>query len=150
MRAGQRWVIWPDLIEQIVFYPSNFQRCCPENYADNPTLCRECYLAVDALAKLRTPTPEAAPLLLAVMAHLAQGLDLRPLRPALHLNLLSTPPSQLIKLASAIKVRRMQPLCPLASAPRQPWPVPLVMQHSRSLRRLVSSHVLVHADTHAC
>lgn len=59
---------------------------------------------VDALAKLRTPTPEASPLLLAIMAHLAQGLELRPLLPALHLNLLSTPPSQLIKLANAIKV----------------------------------------------
>lgn len=59
---------------------------------------------VDALAKLRTPTPEASPLLLAVMAHLAQGLELRPSRPALHLNLRSTPPSQLIKLANAIKV----------------------------------------------
>eukprot|EP00892_Ulva_mutabilis_P007220 jgi/Ulvmu1/4870/UM020_0156.1 len=63
----------------------------------------ECYLVVDALAKLRTPTPEAAPLLLAIMAHLASGLELRPLRPALRHNLLSTPPSQLIKLATAIK-----------------------------------------------
>lgn len=72
-------------------------------------MCRECYLVVDALAKLRTPTPEASPLLLAVMAHLAQGLDLRPQRPALHLNLLGTPPSQLIKLANAIKVRPRPP-----------------------------------------
>lgn len=85
--------------------------------------CRECYLVVDALAKLRTPTPEAAPLLLSVMAHLAQGLELRPLRPALHLNLLSTPPSQLIKLASAIKVRprgRSRAAC--SSAHRQYTP----------------------------
>jgi hypothetical protein len=57
------------------------------------------------MEKLRTPTPEATPLLLGIMAHLSEGISIRPTKPALRANILSTPPSQLIKLAVALKVR---------------------------------------------
>lgn len=67
--------------------------------------CREVYLVVDGLVKLRAPTTEVAPLLLSMMAHLTEGLDIRPTKPALHMHLLTTPPSQLLKLAHGIKAR---------------------------------------------
>lgn len=71
--------------------------------------CREVYLIADGLAKLHAPTPEVAPLLLSMMAHLSEGLDIRPTKPALHMNIMTTPPSQLLKLAHSIKVRRHLP-----------------------------------------
>jgi hypothetical protein len=66
--------------------------------------CREAYHVVDGLYKLGVPTPQATPLLLAIMSHLTDGLDIRPIKPALHANIVSTPPSQLIKLAMALRV----------------------------------------------
>jgi hypothetical protein len=65
---------------------------------------RDAYLVMDGLYKLGVPTPDAMPLLLAIMSHLMDGLDIRPRKPALHANIISTPPSQLIKLAVALKV----------------------------------------------
>jgi hypothetical protein len=64
------------------------------------------YLVADGLAKLRAPAAEAAPLLLAALAHLSAGLALRPTKPVLHVHLCSTPPSVLLKLATAVRVRR--------------------------------------------
>jgi hypothetical protein len=86
---------------------------------------RDAYLVMDGLYKLGVPTPDAMPLLLAIMSHLMDGLDIRPRKPALHANIISTPPSQLIKLAVALKV----PNCLLYALHMMPAYMILVPTH---------------------
>ena len=66
---------------------------------------------IDGLAKMRTPKSECAPVLNALMSHLATGLSAEPSNLPLRDNIRSCPASQLIKLMTALKVR-----CRLCSA----------------------------------